>query len=213
MKHRLTPEILQSNPEYELLAEVSHDKLREFVVKQIHQEKQILKTYSIYQIILMMLYVFLLTQSLILAFKGDSEPITGMISALIFSFTILIVIHEVLHALAYYLTGARKISFGMVLKKFIFYALADRQVIGPKSFHLVALTPFIAVKTICLFCTFYFYSNQWMYFFLSVMCLHSLFCAGDMAMLAFYRIHREKEIFNFDSKCEGKTYFYNRKII
>jgi len=41
--------------------------------------------------------------------------------------------------------------------------------------------------------------------------LHSLFCAGDVAMLVFYRLNGEKEIFNFDSKTEGKTYFYSNK--
>ena len=114
--------------------------------------------------------------------------------------------------LPYLGTGARKISFGIILRKFIFYALADRQVIKSRAFHLVALTPFVTVKLICLFGIFRFYNEQPMYFFMSVMCLHSLFCAGDIAMLAFYRLNKEKEIYNFDDRSEGKTYFYTRKI-
>ena len=159
-----------------------------------------------------MIFVFLLTRGIVLSIKGHSELLIEIGLSIGFSLSALIVIHELLHAFAYLLTGARKISFGIIPKKFIFYALADRQVIAKRAFHIVALAPFVVVKLICLIALIEFYNEQIMYFFLSVMCLHSLFCAGDIAMLAFYRIHKEKEIYNFDSKSEGKTYFYNRKI-
>jgi len=213
MRRKLSPEDLQNNSEFELLAEVSHQKLREFVVEQISKEKLMIRSYSIYQVIMMTLFVFLLTRSIIFAFNGHSEPIFGMGLALLFSFSVLIVIHELLHALAYLLSGARRISFGLILKKFVFYALADQQVIAARAFHFVALTPFVIVKLICLAGIIAFYNEQLMYFFLTVMCLHSLFCAGDIAMLAFYRIHRGKKIYNFDNKSEGKTYFYTKKNI
>jgi hypothetical protein len=211
MKRKLSPGDLQNNNEFELLAEVSHQKLREFVVEQINEEKYIIRIYSVYQVVMMMILVFLLTRSVIFAFKGYSEPIIGIGLAVLFSFSLLIVIHELLHALAYLLSGARKISFGFILKKFTFYALADQQVIKSQAFHFVALTPFIVVKLICLIGVISFYNQPMMYFYLSIMCLHSMFCAGDLAMLAFYSLHRGKEIFNFDNRSEGKTYFYIRK--
>jgi hypothetical protein len=213
MKRKLSPEDLQNDSEFELLAEVSHQKLREFVVEQIRAEKYIIRFYSAYQVIMMTLFVFLLTRSVIFAFKGHSEQITGIGLAFLFSFSVLIAIHELLHAIAYWLTGARKISFGVILKKFIFYALADRQVIAEKAFHIVALAPLVIIKAICLFVILKTESSVLLYFSLTIMCLHSLFCAGDMAMLAFYRIHRGKEIYNFDNRSEGKTYFYIRKNI
>lgn len=210
MKKKLTPEDLQNNNEFELLAEVSHQKLREFVVEQIVEEKHIIRIYSVYQIVMVLLFTYLFTRSIVLAVKGYSEYLIAVGAALLFSFTLLIVIHELLHALAYLLTGARRVSFGLILKKFIFYALADRQVVASKAFHAVALAPFIVVKLITLVGFIPFYNNPPMYFFLSVMCLHSLFCAGDIAMLAFYNLHRGKEIYNFDNRSEGKTYFYTR---
>lgn len=210
MKKKLTPEDLQNDNEFELLAEVSHQKLREFVVEQIVEEKHIIRIYSVYQILMVLLFTYLFTRSIVLAVKGYSEYLIAVGAAILFSFTLLIVIHELLHALAYLLTGARRISFGLILKKFVFYALADRQVVASKAFHVVALAPFIVVKLVCLIGFITFYNNPPMYFFLSVMCLHSLFCAGDMAMLAFYNLHRGKEIYNFDNRGEGKTYFYTR---
>jgi len=211
MSKKLTPEDLQNESEFELLTEVSHEKLREFVVEQIVEEKYIIRIYSIYQVIMMMLFVFLLTRGIVLSIKGHSEILIEIGLSIAFSLSALIVIHELLHALAYLLTGARRISFGVIPKKFIFYALADRQVIAKRAFHIVALAPFVVVKLICLIGIIEFYNEQLMYFFLCVMCLHSLFCAGDIAMLAFYRIHKEKEIYNFDNRSEGKTYFYSRK--
>jgi hypothetical protein len=210
MRRKFTPEDLQNESEFELLTEVSHQKLREFVVEQIIEEKYVIQIYSIYQGIMMMLFIFLLTRGIILSIKGHSETLISIGLAVAFSFSALIVIHELLHALAYLITGARRISFGVIPKKFIFYALADRQVIAPKAFHIVALAPLVVVKLICIIGFVEFYNQQLMYFLLSVMCLHSLFCAGDVAMLAYYRIHKEKEIYNFDNKSEGKTYFYSR---
>ena len=211
MSRKLSPEDLQNSPEFELLKEISHSDLKEFVIEQVRQEKQIIRFYSIYQVLMMILFAFFLTRSIVYAIKGHSEAIIQVGLAVLFSLSILVVIHELLHALAYLITGSRKISFGVILKKFVFYALADRQVISSKAFHFVALAPFVVIKMICLFGIIAFYNETIFYFFLTVMCLHSLFCAGDMAMLAFYNLHRGKEIFNFDVRSEGKTYFYIRK--
>jgi len=210
MRRKFTSEDLQNESEFELLTEVSHQKLREFVMEQITEEKYAIRIYSIYQLIMMIVFVFLLTRGIVLSIKGHSGILIEIGLSIVFSLSALIVIHELLHALAYLLTGARKISFGVIPKKFVFYALADRQVIAKRAFYIVALTPFIVVKLICLIGIIEFYNEQIIYFFLSVMCLHSLFCAGDIAMLAFYRIHKGKEIYNFDNKSEGKTYFYSR---
>jgi hypothetical protein len=211
MDKKLTPEDLQNEQAFELLTEVSHRHLREFVMELITQEKKIIRIYSIYQIVMMILFAFLLTRGIVFSIKGNHDLLLYMVMAIVFSVTALIVIHELLHALAYLAIGARKISFGTVLKKFILYAIADRQVINSRAFKLVALTPFVIVKLVCFWGIIQYYNHPLVYFFLAVMCLHSLFCAGDIAMLAFYKLHEGKEIYNFDDKSEGKTYFYARK--
>jgi hypothetical protein len=213
MKRRLIPEDLLNENEFELLTEVSHQNLREFIVEQIRREKYIIGIYSGYQVVMMLIFVFILTRNIVLSIKGHSEVLITIGFGVLFSLSVLIIIHELLHAVVYLLSGARKISFGFILKKFIFYAQADRQVIASRAFHYVALAPLVVVKIICLAGLFVFYNIPLMYFFLTVMCLHSLFCAGDVAMLAFYNLHRGKEIFNFDNRSEGKTYFYTRKAI
>lgn len=211
MNKKPTPEDLQNIDAYELLTEVSHDHLREFVMDLITKGKSIISFYSIYQVIMMLIFVYFLTRGIVFAIKGNFDLLLYMSIAIVFSVTALIVIHELLHALAYLAVGARRISFGTVLKKFIFYAIADRQVINSRAFHLVALTPFVSVKLICLMGILVYKTHPLVFFFMGVMCLHSLFCAGDIAMLAFYKLHEGKEIYNFDDKSKGKTYFYARK--
>ncbi len=211
MKKKLTPEYLQNNTEFELLAEVSHQELKEFVVAQVAHGKHIIKLYSFYQLAMFLLFLFVLARSIVFGFKSHPEMLVSIGLASVFSVTVLIIIHELLHALAYLVTGARKISFGAIPQKFIFYALADRQVVSPNAFRVVALAPFVIVKILCLAGIVIYFNEQLMYFFITIMCLHSLFCAGDIAMLSFYRIHKGKEIYNFDDKTKGKTYFYYRK--
>lgn len=208
---KLSPEDLQNNSEYELLAEVSHQHLREFVVEVVVKGKTLTRIYSIYQLVMMLLFVFLLTKGIVLSVKGSHTLLIQIGLSILFSVIALIIIHEALHALAYLATGANRISFGGKIKKFIFYAMADQQVISPRAFHVVALTPLVVVKMICLLGIVQFYNQQLVYFFTGIMCLHSLFCAGDIAMLDFYRLHPGKEIYNYDNKREGKTYFYARK--
>ena len=159
--------------------------------------------------------IFILITTVVKAFvlnsRGMGDPLKNIGFAFLFSFTVLVVIHELLHAAAYWLMGSRKLVFGAIWRKFIFYVLANRQVISPASFRIVAFAPLVTVKIISLFLTILFWYHPSAYFFLTIMCLHSLFCAGDMAMLAFYRLHPDKEIFNFDDTNTKTTYFYFRK--
>ena len=205
---KLSPEDLQNESEYELLTEVSHQHLREFVLELISKGKTIIRIYSIYQVIMMLLFAYLLTKGIVLFFKGHQTLACS--SWFIHTLFTHCIICNYMNCCMLWLTWQQApagFHLRALPKKFVFYAMADRQVIARRAFHLVALTPFIVVKLICLAGVVYFYNEPLMYFFLSVMCLHSLFCAGDIAMLAFYKLYPEKEIYNFDNKSEGKLIF------
>jgi len=211
MKTILTPKELIDSDEFELLEEVDHRNIKQFVFEQIMKEKHLIRLYSAYQISMIALLIFLLVKAVIQWSSGMNSPIQNIAWALLFSFTVLIVLHELIHAVAYWLQGAGKITFGAIWKKFIFYAAADQQVIDHDSFRLVALAPFVVVKVLSVALAIYFWSTPLAYFFMSLMCIHSLFCAGDIAMLAFYKLHPNKEIYNFDDLSQNKTFFYYRK--
>jgi len=211
MSRKLTPEDLQNENEFTLLEEVSHFHLKEFIVEQIQNEKHLIKAYSVYQISMIVILFVTVIKAFMLSSHGLRLPLYNVGYAILFSFTALIFIHEFIHAVAYWLTGSRNLKFGVLWKKFLFYVLADKQVISPGAFRFVANAPFVFVKVITLFFTIYCWHSPAAYFFLTIMCIHSLFCAGDMAMLAFYRQHPDKEIYNYDDPERHVTFFYFRK--
>ena len=84
---KLTPEDLQNENDFELLTEVSHQKLREFVIAQVNEEKYIIRIYSIYQVIMMALLAYWLLDGIILFRKGNPSPLIGLGIAVLFSFS------------------------------------------------------------------------------------------------------------------------------
>ena len=89
MSRKLVPEDLQNDNCFELLAEVSHQNLREFVLEQIKSEKYIIRIYSVYQVIMLFLLVFLITRSVVFSVKGHPETLLSIGLAILFSFTAL----------------------------------------------------------------------------------------------------------------------------
>jgi hypothetical protein len=167
-----------------------------------------MRIFSVYQITMLLLYLVLLGMSVVLAFRGNRAPLLWMGGALLFSVTVLVVLHELLHAVAYWQSGVRKLKAGAIWRKFIFYVAADQQVVRYPVFRRVALAPFIGMNVLTIVPAALLWGHPSVFFFLSLMCIHSLFCAGDIAMLSFYERHADLEIYNFDDLAQGKTFFY-----
>lgn len=208
---KLTPEDLSDESKYELLAEVAHHQIKKFILEQITTKIRLIRVYSVYQVLTLLLLVFLLGKAVVLYSRGMPGSLVQMGYAVLFSFTILIFLHELIHALAYWLCGARNLKAGAMWRRFVFYVMADREVIGFRTFQVVAFAPLVTVKLACLILGVLYWSTPYAYFYFSVMCIHSLFCAGDMAMLAFYSLHEDKEIYNYDDMNQKKSFFYTRK--
>lgn len=162
----------------------------------------------IYQGIMILVGLFFATRPLVLAMRGNSEPLFYLLGAVVFTFTLLIIIHELLHLLALKITGASKIKIGGYLKKFIFYAEADRHVLNREQFALVALTPLVMVKVITLIGIILTMGEPAFYFWMFVMSAHSLFCAGDIGMLSFFDRYPDSNVYTFDVHEEKRSYFY-----
>ncbi|MFW6309993.1 MAG: DUF3267 domain-containing protein [Prolixibacteraceae bacterium] len=207
-----TIEELQKNDRYELVARLKHDEIKNFVIQQITEtSSKIVKAYMIYQLLMLLTGMFFLAGAIVSAFRNYYEPFFISALAIVFSLSFLIIVHEALHGAALKLTGAKHVAFGGYLKKFIFYAEADRHVLNRKQFAFIALTPFIVVKIITLSGVILYWNQPLFYFFLIVMSAHSLFCAGDIGLLSVFTDDKEKEVFTFDVKEEKQSYFYREK--
>jgi hypothetical protein len=118
-----------------------------------------------------------------------------------------ILVHEALHVIPLYLSGARNIRVGMDLKQYMFYVTAHKYVASPVQFLIVALTPFvlISIAAIYLIITL---PPLWQWSFSLFLFIHSTLCAGDFALVNFYYINRKKTIYTWDDVDNKIAYFY-----
>ena len=206
-----TLEELQNSDEFEQIAVLEHTGVKDFVIEQLSTDSKLIRGFMIYQVIMVLVGLFIATRPLVLAIRGNSEPLFWLIGAIVFSFTLLIIIHELLHLLAFKLTGAPRVRIGGYLKQFIFYAEADRHVLNRRQFTFVALVPLIVVKLTTLAGVVFTFPNPAFYFWLFIMSVHSLFCAVYIGMLAFFGRFPDSEIFTFDVKETRQSFFYRKK--
>lgn len=200
-----------NNPNFEKIEELKHDDIKQLILREMNGNQGyglIIKMYQVLGLIALML-------GMVKAFAPfykhqDPQMLIGVGLGILFSFTVLVVIHELIHAIAYLLVGVRHLSFGMKLKKFLFYVQADKEVVNYSQFRIVAIAPAIVVAVISLVGIIWYFGQPPYYFFLTVLGLHSLFCGGDFGLLCFFENRKEDEIYTFDVKSEGKTYFYKR---
>ena len=116
-------------------------------------------------------------------------------------------VHELLHIIPYYLTGARNIKIGMDLKQYMVYVTAHRHVASEGQFRVVALFPFLLISIILLYLILTL-PGLWKWSLSLFTFVHATMCAGDFAMLNFYAVHPGKKIYTWDDFDEKTAYFY-----
>ena len=166
----------------------------------------------IYQTLLFLSGIFFFTRAIILAGKGNYMYLLISIGAVLFSMTILVAIHELLHGIALKLAGAPKVIFGGIIKKFIFFAEAENFIMGKSSFLFVAFTPLVVVQVITILGIILWYSVPFLYFFLMVMSIHSFFCSGDVALATVFYRYPGRETYTYDNGAEKKSYYFTERL-
>ena len=206
-----TIEELQNEEKFELIAELNHKQIKEFVIELLSEGGKIVRLFMIYQVAMTIIGIFFITRSFVLASQNNTEPLYYTLAALVFCFSLLIIIHELLHGIAIKLTGAPKVNYGGYIKNFIFYAEADRHVLNRKQFRFIALAPLVSVKLITFIGIILFYDKPVFFFLIFVMCAHSLFCAGDIGLLSIFFKFGDAEVYTYDVKAEKTSYYYRKK--
>ena len=200
---------LIDNPRYKLLDELSHDEMKSFILAEMVRKPLYARIISWYQIAGVLTFLAGSFLAFLPVFtKRESVYLWWLLAGIVFSFTVLVLLHELIHAAAYRLVGAKKLSFGMNLRKFMFYVQADGQVLSFKQFQIVALAPAILVSVLSLIGMAVFYTHPAFYFFIPALGLHSIFCGGDFGLLCYFQNRSDKEILTVDVKAESKTCFF-----
>jgi len=110
---------------------------------------------------------------------------------------ICIPLHELLHVIPYYLSGAKNIRVGMDLKQYLFYVTAHRYVATPLQFRIVAWIPFLIIS-IGLVLLVFLLPGLWKWSLSLFLFAHATMCAGDFALLNLYYLNRDKRIYTWD---------------
>jgi hypothetical protein len=122
-------------------------------------------------------------------------------------FLIVLPIHEGLHALAYRAAGAREIRWKMIWRYLAAYVVAERFVAGRTVFFVVALAPFVVITPLAILLAAGF--PGWSVLWLTVLLWHTAGVSGDWALMNYYWLNRDREIFTWDES--GRSYFYARR--
>lgn len=207
----MTVEELINDTNYTKIAEVKHSEMKSFLISEIEQQPLWARIANMYQIGGFLALIIGIFKAFLPFFMGKSiENLWWLGGGILFSFTFLIIIHEFIHALAYKYVGAKQLSYGMMLKKFMFYVQADKQVFDYGKFKIVALAPAVVVAILTIAGMGIFYNQHLFYFFLAIFGLHSIFCGGDFGLLCFFENRKNQDILTFDDKENGTTSFYGK---
>ena len=215
MKQLPSIEELFNPTEYELIEEVEYEDLKSFLLNEISQKSFIIKLYGFFQIIAIIGLIAIFS---FLGFgfhsEGNFKPeLTMAAFALLFSVTLLIPLHELIHAAAFLVLGKKDINFGVQLKKFIFYTESNRQVLTRREMNTVALAPFVVVliggMALFLLGSSTVTSLPWLIMVLT----HFLFCGGDFAIVSFFSRYRHAEVYTFDDRELKRSYYFRKKNI
>lgn len=121
-------------------------------------------------------------------------------------FLILLPIHELIHALVFYLQGARDIRFSFSKKGFAVFTVANQFVLNMQQLIVVAIAPFVSI-TVALAVLAWQLPN-WAPFFITALCFHALCCFGDFILINYAVKYKQR--FNFDDFEKGESYFFEK---
>jgi hypothetical protein len=112
-------------------------------------------------------------------------------------------LHEAVHAIAYWLSGARDIRWSFSWKMLAAYVVADSFVASRRVFLFVALAPFIVITPAAVAMAVL--DSARAVAWLTVLLWHTAGVSGDWALLNYYWLNRNRELYTFDAA--GVSYF------
>lgn len=195
---------------YSLQDKLTHSELHQFLNEKLKLGK---KWFFYFYIIVLLSPLGLISYTIT---KNLITKDLSIINCLIYSFLgiliamIFIPIHELIHYVAYKISGATSVSFFSNFKKFYFATIADKFVTNLSEFTFIALLPFSVVLVGTLisfpFLTLEFQLTTMIFFF-----IHTVFCSGDFTLLNY--MASNKEMVTYDDKEKVETYFFIKNNI
>lgn len=198
---------LENNSRYRKILDISHEDLIIFVSEHIRPDNLPMQLFYLSNLPVLG-YIFYKLYIILFVHPLNWFYLISVVLLSFFLFAIVVIpLHELLHAVAFKILGAKKVSIHAQWNKMLFYAIADKFVMNSKEFIFLALTPFVVLNLSLLYSILYFQGE------LKVMAVVFLFfhltgCIGDFALLGYLYKNRHQKILNYDDKELEKSYFY-----
>ena len=192
-------------PDYALLREMTHASLGEFVIEYFFRRGSwVTRVHHLMSLVTLAAIVWVAIE------QGRSFALCmrdfGL--ALLTLFVVILPLHELLHAAAYRLAGARDIRWDWSARMMAVWVIAHRFVVETRAFLVVALAPFVVLNAALIVAAIAF--PRFAVYLLCVLLWHLHGSIGDWSLLNFVWLHRERGFWTFDDAEAGKSYFYGR---
>jgi hypothetical protein len=201
----LRVEDLDDQTKFRQLLSVSYKDLVPFIFEYLLKRSRLITIF--WAVCLIFLGLALKVRFNISGYYPLVNILTHSLLGLIVFPVLCIPVHEFLHVVPYFISGARNIRIGMDLKQYIFYVTAHRYVASPLQFRIVALTPFLLISLVSALMVFIL-PGLWKWSLSLFLFVHTTMCAGDFALLNFYFLNRNKKIYTWDDADKKEAYFY-----
>lgn len=196
---------LEDQTKYRQIATIQYSDLINFVLEYIRKKSGLMVFF--WTVCLIFLYMAIKVRINIAGYYLIRNVLLHSTLGFMVFPLLCIPLHEVLHIIPFYFSGAKNIRAGMDLKQYIFYVTAHRHVTTPIQFCIVAITPFLIISVAATLLVFLI-PGLWKWSLSLFLFAHTTMCAGDFAMLNFYFLNREKKIYTWDDVDKKEAYFY-----
>jgi hypothetical protein len=203
----LQVEDLDDQTKFRQILSIPYENLIQFVFENLKKRTGL--TFCFWLLCLIFLGLTVFARIEISGLFPEADIILHTILGLLVFPVICIPVHELIHIIPYYISGARNIRVGMDLKQYLFYVTAHRYVATPIRFIVVAVAPFIIISTALTLMVFLL-PGLWKWSLSLFLFAHSTMCAGDFALLNFYFLNRDKKIYTWDDADRKIAYFYEK---
>jgi hypothetical protein len=201
----LKVEDLEDHSKYRQILEISYNDLVPFILDYLKRITGV--TIFFWSVCIIFLGTAIRIRMNVAWYYPYKEILFHSILGMIFLPLLCIPVHELLHILPYYISGARKIRIGMDLKQYLFYVTAHRYVATSLQFRIVAIVPFVMISTALVFFILTM-PGLWKWSLSLFLFVHSTMCAGDFALLNFYFTKKGRKVFTWDDADKKIAYFY-----
>lgn len=200
---------LHNSDQFQEILMLRHEEIVPFVMEQYDNRKAPIHFFIRFNILLGIVFLAWWVYILINTPYSFWTLLEYTGYGVILCFSVLIIIHEWIHGLAYKIFGAPKISYGGNLKKFYFFAAADQFVINENQLKIIALAPFVVISLFCLIALF-FVNIPFSFMVISILLTHTTLCGGDFGMLNYLSLNDAYPLYTYDDIPKKTSWFFHK---